>query len=399
MKVFNNKFWVILFLFSFFKPAYFSTIHSIDMFYDIFRIISAVYIIAIYTFKKVKLSQYTKVLIFYRLYILIIVLLKGGDILTWFNRSSMIIFVCLIVEYNLAKNAKRTISALKDILSTLIFINLITWKPDGLYTNDVNGKKYCFLGLRTRIADSVFPAVCIAFIDSKFGKLKSNLKGWVVYIAAYITFLLEWVATAFLGINLLGILFVSTKTKLMNRLHPGMLAGIALLANISIVFFRVQNLFAFIIVGILNKSLTLTGRTFIWDSAMEVIKNSIVVGYGETLNGTFAFYEWQFWQGHSQLIQTLHDGGIIGCILFVYLNWIVVKELMKYRNHNFTKMISATLFIIYIMMITEIYGYYPYFYVLLTIGANIEILIKSYDNHLNSKSKITGLKMVNYYES
>jgi O-antigen ligase len=380
MKFFNSKIVIILLLFPFFMPAYFSTIPTVDSVYNIFRMLSAFVAVCIFIYYKFKISKYLFMLIVYRVVTLIPTLVNNGDYITWFNRTAMILVVCIIIERAIAINARKTLAALTILLTSLITINLLTWSPDGLYHDLETGKEYFFLGLRTRFADSIFPALAISLIYSYYKKKRITFSVIFLFIVSYLTFVLEWVATAFLSINILVFFLVTYKSKIPQVLNAKVLAIVALIMNLSIIFLRIQDVFSFIIVGILNKDLTFTGRTYIWDSAMEVIKQSWVWGYGETTNGTFAFYGWQLWQGHSQIIQLLHDGGLLAVIIFFVMNYFVIKELMRFKSSRYSAIIGFTLFVIYFMMIMEIPGYYTYYYVLLTIGANLEKIIKQDQN-------------------
>ena len=66
---------------------------------------------------------------------------------------------------------------------------------------------------------------------------------------------------------------------------------ISIVIFVSIVFLRLQEVFSYLIVNILGKDLTFTGRTVIWDYYINEIKNSWVIGYGVGYNpykGLFA---------------------------------------------------------------------------------------------------------------
>lgn len=371
MNLFNSKIIIILLIFPFFKPAYFSSIPATDNLYNICRLLSALISVAIFIYYKGKISEFLLMVILYRLVILIPTYMNDGDYETWFNRTAMVLVVCFIIERSIMNNVEKTLGALSILLTTLITINLLTWSPDGLFLNPDTGISSLFLGIRTRLSDSIFPALAVSILYSYYTKKRITFSTVFLFVVSYTTFLIESVATGLLGINMLIIFLFLYRSKLAHVFNIKVLAIIALALNILVVFFRVQNLFSFIIVDLLNKNLTLTGRTNIWDAAIEYIKSSLVLGYGEVINGAFAPFGWQLWQGHSQIIQLLHDGGLIGLFIFLLMNYFVIKELVKYKKTRYSTVLSTTLFVIFVMMISEIYGYYPYYYVLLTIGANV----------------------------
>ena len=92
------------------------------------------------------------------------------------------------------------------------------------------------------------------------------------------------------------------------------------------------------------------------------------------------------WQAHNQLLQSLYETGIFGSILFY---WLFYKSLKKLNQESIEKkykiITGSVLFAFIIMMITEIYGYYPPFY--------ISLLIAYYGDNISTyffREKIEG---------
>jgi O-antigen ligase len=79
--------------------------------------------------------------------------------------------------------------------------------------------------------------------------------------------------------------------------------------------------------------------------------------------------------GHSQLIQILIEGGIIGSLLFLGMLYICGKKIMKYQKSNMAFILTSGLFVNIIIMITEVPAYYSYYFILLALGYNIKYLV------------------------
>ena len=99
------------------------------------------------------------------------------------------------------------------------------------------------------------------------------------------------------------------------RIHFTTVGAALLLVDIAIVHLRVLDLFAKLLRSF-NRNTTLSGRTYIWDSAIHAIQNNWLLGYGiqspEVLKATFIGFS----HPHNLLISILYYGGIVGLILF-----------------------------------------------------------------------------------
>lgn len=109
-----------------------------------------------------------------------------------------------------------------------------------------------------------------------------------------------------------------------------------LVLQVSIVFLRIQNLFEFIIVGMLGKDLTLTGRTDVWDYSIDKIVDHIFIGHGDMsqlfekliLNDVYC---------HNTFLEVLFRGGIVSLLL-----WIVIVVVINRKTKNLLDRKTAT---------------------------------------------------------
>lgn len=99
---------------------------------------------------------------------------------------------------------------------------------------------------------------------------------------------------------------------------------VLLLSFFAIVIFRIQNIFSFIIVDILHKSLTLSDRTYIWDAAIESILSHPILGTGitDSLSGNvhliLAYLEKDIF-AHDLYLDYLLMGGIPSLCIFIFI--------------------------------------------------------------------------------
>ncbi len=362
-----------------FEPTIFVKFNKANMIFIIGALMSFSYALMIIIKKNEKISKYLILFVLFRVILIFTTIIRHGDILKVGYQS--VITVALFM-YGIIFKEKKEIDRLIDILVKIfalyLFVNIILYIafPKGLYTER---EGIHFLGIRTRFTEYAIVFIMLCVIDYKLKNI--GLKKFVVYIIiAMLNIILPTIATAIIGITIMSITYmILAKSKI--KIDYKMLLIIGIIINCLVVFCRIQNIFSSIIENVLNKSITLTGRTEIWDLSYEYIFNkNIIFGNGYPENGNFVFWRVQLWQAHNQILQILYEAGLVGSILFYYM-WI---SLMGKLNYNQNKneciyIIASTTFAFSIMMTTEIYYYYIPFYVLW--------LVSYYSKDISTKCK------------
>ena len=90
-------------------------------------------------------------------------------------------------------------------------------------------------------------------------------------------------------------------------------------------------------------NLSLNGRGFIWEKAIESFLKSPIWGYG--VHGTLIQVFWSKWSGdgsgmnymHNQLLQVANDGGLILLVLYVLMIYAVMDSIDKIPNKRIKK--------------------------------------------------------------
>ena len=130
--------------------------------------------------------------------------------------------------------------------------------------------------------------------------------------------------------------------------------------------FENNDLARWFIIDILGKDMTFTGRTDMWDSALRVIADSPIWGYG------FVDADWltanmsnRAIGAHNFILNTMVYGGIILLILYITIVIHSLQKLIRMHDMIAKKMIAA-FGVLSIMMLFEVYGL-PWVFLLLTI--------------------------------
>ena len=364
----------ILLLFPFFEPNGLSFLPSADR---VFTILTALSLLAYMIF-------YLAEGIWSRLFLLALIwrgcLLISGLIArrsidkTFLMRSAVILGLIMGIELVMRYNAIAALEAVYCILMVNLTINLVTCFAGGFIIR--KAQLYFWNGMRTRFTDSIIPAVILAFLISwkRRHKLLTPLTCLTLLISG-LQLVMEWVAAGILSIGVM-LLFLIVCTREKQHASPEAITLIPHVTGFLIVFARIQNLFSFLIVHLLHKDLSFHGRVAIWDSFIEKITRSPFIGYGEAGNGGAARAHWSFrlLPAHNDMLQLLHDGGILGAgLLYLMLIWCAAR-LGRYRKQMPALLLTAGLLASGIEMIAEVSHYYVYFYILPVIAFHISIL-------------------------
>ena len=344
-----------------FEPPLFVKYQYLNFTYIIGACISCLCAI-FHVLKYKKISKITFELIILMLIYLVNTLLHGGDILKIGYQSIVLVSLFLHAEHYYKNNKMNEfINIITNMCRTYLFINLISyiiWE-DGLYAAE---KYIYFLGYRTRFTEYAFLTLALSFLE--FYRTKNAKTLMFSLIIVIFNIILPKVSTAIVGIIVVIMIFIFI--KYLPKFRYRNLIYFALLANILIIFFRIQENFSFFIETILHKNVDLTYRTVIWDNSYKYIFDKyLLIGHGYFDNGNFILWANQLWQAHSQILQLLYEVGIIGSIIFYHICFLSIKTLREKNNTNI--MMISVLIAFLIMMTVEIYGYYIPFYTLLII--------------------------------
>ena len=104
---------------------------------------------------------------------------------------------------------------------------------------------------------------------------------------------------------------------------------------------------------ILKKTVTLSGRTIIWDAFRGQIKDHLWIGIGTPREGHLV--DWRYFDHmHNQIYDLLVQGGIPALLLFAAVLLVVGYQLTKHRNTFAVKIMVAGMAGLLVMCIPEV---------------------------------------------
>ena len=182
-------------------------------------------------------------------------------------------------------------------------------------------------------------------------------KIWNAIVILYLALIAAIVVLAESGTGMIGVFafvilsIIYSKKQMPKWLSVGYVATYSVIIFLLIYFFNIQEKFDFLIVDVLNKDITFTGRTLIWNSAISVIKQHPLWGIGESSNLRALLYGAS--HAHQYWLQLLVTGGIAGCSIVYTMYCFASRSLVKHPNNKLFKLVSITIISFLIMGIDE----------------------------------------------
>ena len=154
--------------------------------------------------------------------------------------------------------------------------------------------------------------------------------------------------------------------------------------DISIVFFRIQEHLANLILSVFGKDSTLTGRTDLWNQAIELI--GINPWFGKGNSYALAQYGWltkQYWDpvaqkledtyfvAHNQFLEVMINGGVVCLIAFLGIFLMMSRVTKNIYNNTYKNYIAAAVLAYFIAMITDLVSPYEPLYLFVIVCSYI----------------------------
>lgn len=297
------------------------------------------------------------------------------------------VYIGFIIYINYCmKDFKNFINALNILFTLLIIYNLILaifFQSSYMYIG-YQGSQKVFVGTfesRNGISMVMIPAIAFILIRSEYIYEKVRNKDILLCFMVLIIILLSKSSTGFIVGSLL-VIYVLLLKKIKIKLNINKLMSIYTIIYTQVVIFRIQEtVFRGFIENTLQKNVTLTGRTLIWDFIMKIIPNSLIFGYGRNDIIAQNTIIRDVTEAHNGLLEILLCTGIIGLFVFILILLNAFRALNK-SNSKISYILSMAIFLYFCIALTESAFTYTKigFWILIIISSNIEKIIKQKDN-------------------
>lgn len=212
-KVINFILYVFL-LIPFFKIAYISvSIPYADSIYKIMQLFS-IFIIFMIIIKYGKFSKFIFSFAIYFLILNISTILNKADISGGIFLTIRTMAICMLIDYGLKKDTKTFLDSFEFLLSTLVYMNLISILifTDGMYVNtSVGYTENWLLGYRNLHILYILPAILVSFLNSYYTKGKLCNRNYILLVLSLLSIVLVKSSTSLVGITVLIVFLVLNK--------------------------------------------------------------------------------------------------------------------------------------------------------------------------------------------
>ena len=283
----------------------------------------------------------------------------------------------MMIDMGLQREKKSLIRGLTGAFEFWVYLNVLSFVvfPKSLVPDSLTPA--WILDSRVYYYRIIFPALALALVRYHVCGKEFSLRTVIMVIASLLTIAYQLGGTALIGVGVWFVLMVWCNRRALPRyITPLTFTLLAAVLFVGIQYFDLHNLFASLITGVLDKRMTLSGRTDIWDKTMAVVFNNPITGVGYL---PVAFMRqllgWRSYSHtHNQLLELLLHGGVIAVGLYLAAVYSASKEAISYRRSPAVKSAALLVCAFAIMGIVEIFHNDPIYYALFVLLSRADCL-------------------------
>lgn len=342
-----NPIIIALLVFPIFKPDSLEYIAPmVDTLYDAARIVSVFIVVLLLIRRRKRLAHIAIPIILLELWVIFTTAVNHGHV-SFVIINFIAIMALIIVIDCFADDMPSLISGMLFVFEFLLYVSLLCilrYYPEGMYRMETTTtSQYYFLGNRNAI---IFYALPAFFLAISHARITGNwIRAAALITATYIQIFIVWSATSIVVLILFAMLYFIGKKEWVSKI------------SLTTVFV-VLSIISFLVVGVgiidripalsnlvsryLGKSMTMSGRTYIWSLSLALIKKNLLIGLGA---GSHVLYHSRYYTGHNQFLNLLLEGGIPQLLLFVALILYITMHMWRIKRPN-----SSTYQLLFIIM-------------------------------------------------
>lgn len=224
------------------------------------------------------------------------------------------------------------------ISGDLKLANNIEVFQEAISTGYTNSRKWLF-GHRNAIFIHHLLWIIFSYLQYRLEN-RNYLKMFLFQIGfTMLVAIVSWNSTMLITTSLVFVLGIM-RNNILSGISIAHYILIYVILEVGIVFVRIQSVFSFLIVNILHRNLSFTGRTALWD---YYINQFIEENVFQKLIGNLGITDMHT-NSHNMFLGLLAFTGIIGAFLFFFLLFLSAGKLMRKRKTDSARFISLIIF-------------------------------------------------------
>lgn len=195
-----------------------------------------------------------------------------------------------------------------------------------------------FIGSRAETVQlEVLLCVFVTIRNKIYGKAKDKMTMLFISLCFLNAVMLSsGQGTVMIGVIIIGWLIEKTKLKILSPIKSTCFLAILYWLILGGLY-QTIDIFVFLIEKVLNKSITLTGRDYIFEKSFVLISNSPIWGYGYK-NSAVTDYIGEvnsaFVSAHNSILDVALNSGIPSCIILCFFSVLILIMIYKYLNRS-----------------------------------------------------------------
>ena len=376
---------------SLYRMDYLQNISSIAvLIYQGLLIISLGLLILQYIVYNIRIDSFFAIVLAFIAVIVLSTVLQGNgaqDLMSCARSFILLLVAIMSCNLGIKKCQRLYLETSFYTLMVLTALNLITvfLYPQSMYNDKTGFVAGFLLGADNSSVRYYLLMMLYAFLLTYV--TQSRKFSWQILYALTSSVVFVFIRNIGAGKIVVTVLLLIYLLMLITRKRRIMTLKLAMIINaaifVTIILFRRQVIFTFIIEGLLGKSMTFTGRTMLWDMWLEAVAKQPVFGYGyrEHLYDIAGTWVHSAYGPHIRYLLIAAYGGLVAFSLFIIL---VVITCIRYdkaiktnlKDTHFYSMVAACLFVIFLRGQVEADDFFPTM-IALSIAYNIRYLVYS----------------------
>lgn len=269
----------------------------------------------------------------------------GGHMPTALERIYVLMGAYVICDIFMHHTALRSFRVLTAVFAAVAAVNfaVVLLKYDTMGFREQGD--YWLFGQKNAIRNIVIPSIAFSSILDRINKKKYSLLTLFLTVTGVAVLILVDSSTSIAIIALFAALLLYLNVSNFELLNLKMISVIYLVLEVVIVFMRRIDIFSQIIEGTLNRDVTLTNRTLIWDAAMKVIRQHPIFGDGLRAleNSRLTMEGFKASHAHNALLDITLKCGIVGAAVLVTIVVLCMIQQFKMRQSSLGAILGMTL--------------------------------------------------------